>query len=100
MDHRSLTANMAVVDNPSERRFEVRLGDAVAFASYRLVDNLIVFTHTEVPVSLRRRGIANRLVRGALDSSRARGLKVRSECPYVTAFLQRHPDYRDLLAPG
>jgi|HubBroStandDraft_3_1064219.scaffolds.fasta_scaffold02729_7 predicted GNAT family acetyltransferase len=56
------------------------------------------FRHTEVPPELRGHGIAERLVRGALDDARRRGDHVIPTCPFVRRFLARHPDYGDLVA--
>jgi uncharacterized protein len=55
-------------------------------------------THAEVPVALRGGGIAARLTGGALELARAQGIKVIPVCPYVVTFMERHPEYRDLLA--
>jgi uncharacterized protein len=91
--------NLLVADNPDAHRYEARLGGRViAFSHYRLLGDRIVFVHTETDPAYEGRGFASRLVRGALDDTRARGLRVTAKCPYVAAWLQRHPDYQDLLA--
>ncbi len=64
-------------------------------ANYTLAGNTITFTHTEVPPAARRRGIASRLVEGAV---RARGLKVFVRCPFVQAYIDKHAEFADLLA--
>jgi predicted GNAT family acetyltransferase len=56
------------------------------------------FVHTEVPPELRGHGVADHLVRGALDDARRRGYHVIPTCPFVRRFLARHPDYADLVA--
>jgi uncharacterized protein len=91
--------DITVVDVPAEDRYEARTADGalVGFAAYQLATNLIVMTHTEVDRSFEGQGVATALIRGALDDIRARGLRVLPLCPFVTAFLQRHPDYRDLV---
>ena len=89
---------MDVVDNQSRTRFELSLGDDMAVADYHLGHGTIAFTHTEVPSHLRGRGIAATLVRGALDASRERGLRVIPSCSYVADFIERNPEYQDLLA--
>ena len=91
--------NPAVVDNPAASRYEARIGDELAgFAEYQLTDELVVFTHTEVPEQYEGQGIAAQLVRFALDSVRARNLRVIALCPYVRAFLRKHEDeYSDLV---
>jgi predicted GNAT family acetyltransferase len=85
-------------DNPERQRFELEADGATAIAEYRIKDGVITFTHTEVPEALSGRGIASRLIKGALDEVRARKLKVVSRCSFVTAYMEKHPEYNDLLA--
>lgn len=87
-----------VTDNRAEYEFELDIDGLRAVAAYQLEDNVIVFTHTLVPKKLEGRGIGSKLIRGALDAARDRGLKVVPQCPFVQAYLDRHAEYRDLLA--
>jgi predicted GNAT family acetyltransferase len=87
-----------VRDNPDRHRFELEVDGATAFASYRLNGANIIFDHTIVPDALSGRGIGSRLVRGALHAVRARGLKVVPICPFVRAYIEKHPEEQDLLA--
>lgn len=89
---------MDVVDNRERHRFELEVEGAIAFAAYRREDGVITFTHTIVPSALEGRGIGSRLVRGALEQVRAEGLKVVPECPFVKAYIEKHPEEQDLLA--
>jgi uncharacterized protein len=65
-------------------------------ATSRLAGNLITFTHAEVPPQARGHGLASRLIAGALETARARGLKVAAHCSFVRNFLAKHPEYHDL----
>jgi hypothetical protein len=87
-----------VRDNKAEHEFELVVDGHRAVAAYQLEDDTIVFTHTIVPKAIEGRGVASRLIRGALDQVRDRGLKVVPQCPFVTAYIKRHPDTQDLLA--
>ncbi|GAA1777571.1 hypothetical protein GCM10009834_40560 [Streptomonospora arabica] len=92
------TVDIQVVDAPEKKRYEARTGEAVAgFAEYRLTDELAVFTHTEVDSAYEGQGVGGALVRGALDDVRRRGLAVLPVCPFVKSWIQRHPDYADLV---
>ena len=84
--------------DPQAGRFETTLDGHLCVCQYRLYGKLMMFTHTGVPDALRGRGIAGELVRVALEHARAHGLKVRPDCSYVEAYMQRHPDTLDLLA--
>lgn len=94
----SIAMTSAVRDNPTLSRFELDAGGVTAFMSYRLAGEVMTLNHTETPVAARGRGIASQLVQGALDMARARGLKIVPRCPFVSAFIAQHPEYRDLMA--
>jgi predicted GNAT family acetyltransferase len=87
-----------VRDNRDRHRFELEEDGATAFAAYRLEGPDIIFYHTMVPEALSGRGIGSRLVRGALDAVRKKGLKVVPLCPFVRAYIEKHPEVQDLLA--
>jgi hypothetical protein len=91
---------VTVTENASRSRYEAVLdGRVVGFAAYRLRDGVVVLTHTEVEPDHEGAGIGSRLARAALDGARARGSGVIAECPFISAYLQRHPEYADLAAP-
>jgi len=86
-----------VIDVPERHRFEAVLdGELVGFAAYQKTDELIVFTHTEVDSSLEGQGVGGALIREALDHVRELGLRVLPICPFVQAWMLRHPEYTDL----
>jgi predicted GNAT family acetyltransferase len=86
-----------VRDNQALHRFELDVDGHTAVAYYQLNGGVITFTHTEVPPALGGQGIGSRLVRGALDAVRAKGRKVVAKCPFVSAYLGKHPEYNDLV---
>jgi uncharacterized protein len=86
-----------VRNNPALHRFELDVDGHVAGAYYQLSPGVITFTHTEVPHELEGHGIGSRLVRGALEAVRAQGLKVVAKCPFVSAYMAKHPEFNDLL---
>jgi hypothetical protein len=92
---------VVVTDNPDQQRFEARLdGELAGIAAYRLSDGRIVFTHTEVDDTFEGKGVGGRLVGKALDDVRERNLRVIARCPFVRSYIERHPDYADLLVAG
>jgi len=88
----------AVRDNKAQHRFELDVDGQMAFANYRQTPQALIITHTETPRSLRGRGIASELVKSAMELIRADGQKVIAGCGFVVDYLDRHPEYRDLLA--
>ena len=86
-----------ITDNSSLHRFELVEDGKLAFADYRLEGNLLILPHVEADPALRGRGAAGRLMDGVLDLAKAKGWKVRPICSYAAAYLQRHPEHRNLL---
>lgn len=87
-----------VHDNPARHRFELVVDRHLAFSEYTLDGPVITFTHTIVPPALEGKGVGSRLVSGALGQIRARGLKVIPVCSFVRGYIERHPEWQDLLA--
>ena len=86
-----------VQHNITEKRFEVEIDSYTAVLEYRLDEAAIVFTHTGVPDALGGRGLGSKLVRAGLDYARAQGLRVVPLCSFVAAYIEKKPEYQDLL---
>ena len=86
-----------IVDNPARHRYEISIDGHTAFTTYRVENDVITFMHTEVPPEFRGKGIGSMLVRGELEAARARGLKVVASCEFVAGYIDKHPEFRDLL---
>jgi predicted GNAT family acetyltransferase len=83
-----------VRDNPAEDRYELVVdGELAGVAEYRDREGRRIFVHTEVASSYGGRGLGNRLAKGALDDALGRGLHIVPRCPFIRAWLERHPDY-------
>ena len=90
---------MTVTDRPNDLRYEIEVdGEVAGFLMYRLEPGVIELVHTDVAPKLEGKGVGGALVKGALDDVRARGLKMRPFCPFVSAYIKRHPEYQDLVA--
>ena len=83
---------LKVLNNPADHRFELTIHGETAFLDYGLDPPSIRLRHTEVPQKLRGGGVGNALVRAALDHARREGLKVIVRCPFVRAYVKRHPE--------
>ena len=59
---------------------------------------MITLVHTEVRDEFEGQGHAATLARGALDDARSRGLRVVPSCPYIASYVEKHPEYADLVA--
>jgi uncharacterized protein len=84
--------------NEPEHRFEVEIDGQVSVADYELQGDQMIFTHTYTPPAQRGRGIAEKLVRAALEHARDKKRKVVPACSYVAVFIERYPEFKSLLA--
>jgi len=91
-------SDSGVRNNTTLSRYELDVGQTMAFANYRLAPGAVIITHTETPPALRGRGIASQLVKGALEQIRADGLKVVAGCSFVVDYLRDHPEFSDIAA--
>ena len=90
---------MTEVRNNRERsRYEILVDGSIAgFVQYNMRGGRLILVHTEVNDEFEGRGLASQLVRGALDDARRRDLRIVPICPFVESFIERHPDYDDLV---
>lgn len=88
-----------VINDPKMRRYELLVdGTQAGIADYQLQDGVITFVHTEIDPAFRGRGLADELVRGALNLVRAESdSRVVAVCPYVKQWIDDNPEYQDLL---
>ncbi|MEK7954084.1 GNAT family N-acetyltransferase [Luteolibacter soli] len=86
-----------VIDQVSRQRFELEEEGKLAYADYRRESNLLIIPYVYADPALRGHGTAGRLMAGMLDIIRSRREKVRPVCGYAKAWIQRHPEYHDLI---
>jgi hypothetical protein len=90
--------DLAIADAPDARRYEAHLGEELAgFVDYRLAGTRRILLHTEVPPAFGGRGIGAALARHILDEARTTGIRVTVKCPFIQAYLVRHPEYADIV---
>ena len=87
-----------VCHNEGESRFEIVTDEGLARLDYLRDGEQLVATHTEVPEALEGGGVGSALARAALDYARAEGLTVLPQCRFVARYIDRHKEYRDLVA--
>ncbi len=92
----------SVRNEPDERRYAIYVdGELAGSSEYRIRDDEIVFIHTEVDQTRQERGLATELVRAALDDVRAStSYRLVAQCPFVSAFVEKNPEYADLTGRG
>ncbi|NQX27411.1 N-acetyltransferase [Microbacteriaceae bacterium VKM Ac-2854] len=84
----------AIVTDVSDRsRFEITVDGVLAgYAVYVRSGERVVFTHTVVGEEWGGQGLGSILAREALASVAAVGGIVVPRCPFIAAYLRKHPD--------
>lgn len=86
-----------IAHDAQRQRFTLQQDGHAAELDYLVQDGRLVITHTGVPTAIGGRGLAAGLVAAALQYARAQGMQVIPACSYAAVFLQRHPEYADLV---
>jgi len=89
-----------VTENKEKKRFETEVEGRIALIEYIRAQNKIYLTHTEVPKELEGKGIASSLVKQVLQQIKEEGLELVPLCPFVAAYIKRHPEWKVMLAKG
>jgi uncharacterized protein len=93
-----MTESIEVANAPDRDRYELSIdGELVGFTAYRARPGLIAFIHTEVDERFQGRGLADKLIRFALEDAREQDLAVLPFCPFVKAFIERHREFEALV---
>jgi len=83
-----------LIDNQEKKRVELHLGADIAFIEYIRTADTIAYTHTEVPPALSGQGIGSSLAKLALTFAAENKLKVKPYCPFIKAYIDRHPAFQ------
>jgi predicted GNAT family acetyltransferase len=91
-------SELTLTNNTERNRFEAHLGDKLAgYSSYDLQPDRVAFVHTVVRPEYEGQGIGSRLAKFAIDDVRDRGLRIKPVCPFIRAYLLRHPEYNEIV---
>ena len=94
------TSDVRTSHNAEQHRYEAHVdGELAGFAEYHVRGDVVVFTHTEVADRFEGHGVGSAIARFGLDDVRAGGTrKVDPRCPFIRVWIDKHPDYADLVA--
>ncbi len=94
-----MTADISIKQNQKLNRYEARLGGQIAgYCEYEVAGSVITFTHTVVDPAFEGRGVGSALAMRVLDDARDGHLSVVPACRFIAAYIQRHPEYGNLVA--
>lgn len=90
---------LEVKRNEGARRYELVSdeGELIGLIDYRVMGSVIDLFHAETNPAHGGKGYGTQLVQGALDDIRGRALTVKASCSFVSDYLEKHPEYGDLL---
>ena len=93
-------ANIAVVNEEESQVYTAIVGDtAVGGVTYSRVGDRLVLQAAAVYPEFRGQGIATEMIRQVLNDVRSHGEKVTNLCPLVRTFVDKHPQYEDVIDP-
>ena len=88
-----------VTNNRPRHRFELTIDGKRNLVAYQAIDDqTLALTHTEVDPSLEGRGVGSHLVQGVLEYAEQNNLKIVPLCPFVAAYLKRHPEWQRVVS--
>ena len=88
-----------VTNNEKLHRFELHVdGSLAGFMTYGRHNDALVLIHTEIDDAFEGKGLGSYFAKTVLDGLRAEGTKIVPSCPFVASFIERHPDYEDMVA--
>ncbi len=86
-----------ITDNIKDFRFQTPVGNDFAFIAYRWENGKLALMHTEVPKEFEGKGVASELAKFAFNEAKLHQRKVLVFCPYISSYLKRHPEYKELV---
>ncbi len=90
--------NPEVTKNEAAHQFQMEIDGHMAFIQFNEIKDRIALVHTEVPEELGGKGIGKLLVEKTLQIIQESGKKVMPYCPFVFAYIKRHPEWKPLVS--
>jgi uncharacterized protein len=87
---------LQIKNNAEAHRFEAVLDGKTAMVEYMIAGQNMIFTHTEVPPEYEGKGVGNKMAQVALDYAKTEGYKIQALCPFIAAYVRRHPEYHPI----
>lgn len=89
--------SLDITHNENAQRFETTIDGHTGYISYQDQGDALIYDHTIVPSELGGKGVGSALVKHALDYARSNDKKVVPQCSFVATYIQKRPEYKDLL---
>ena len=89
--------NLELIKNSARHRFEMTVAGQIAYISYKEIPGRMTLIHTIVPPELEGQGVATAIIEKALDYLKTNQLKLIPMCPFVAAYIKRHPEWNKIV---
>jgi hypothetical protein len=89
--------NIPLVKNEEKKRFEIEVNGHFAFINYGERGEHIALVHTEADAALKGSGAAQAVVEKTLEYIEANNQLLLPFCPYVFAYIQKHPEWKRIV---
>lgn len=100
-DDHGASPGLTITRDDEAGLYDARIGGReIGGLTFSERDGRVVLVAVSVLPQFRGQGAATGLIRHALDDLRTRGRKATVLCPIVRTFIDRHPEYRDVVDPA
>jgi len=89
-----------LVKNDAEKQYQLTIDGYTAFIQFNETPHHITLVHTEVPPELEGKGAGTAIVEKTLEAIEQGGKTLVPLCPFVFAYIKRHPDWKRIVDPG
>jgi len=89
-----------LIDNEAAKQYEMHAEGLVVRIEYIKTKDAIYLTHTEVPKALEGKGWGSAIIKATLAEIKEQDIKLVPLCPFVAAYIQKHPEWKSILKPG
>ena len=91
--------SISILKNDELNRFEIYSdGELAGFADFKIENQMISYTHTEIDPRFGGQGLGSQLIKEALDEALEQNLEVAPHCSFVSAYIKKNSEkYLDLV---
>ncbi|MDX1270553.1 GNAT family N-acetyltransferase [Bizionia paragorgiae] len=91
--------DIPLVKNEEKKRFEIEIDGHFAFINYGEFGSQIALVHTETDPELAGKGAASAVVEKTLHYLEDKNIDLLPFCPYVFAYIKKHPEWKRVVSP-
>ncbi len=95
-----MDTNYQLIENEAAKQYEFHIDGFIPRIEYIKAAGKIFLTHTEVPIELEGKGIGSALIKQVLEEIDKQDLVMIPTCPFVAAYIKRHPEWKRLVMKG